>query len=83
MLKKFNHAITIVLLVIGFLFSVAAIVTLFIWLTDMSQFNFVIFVSSLSAASIWMLLTKISHYLDGKFEYPEEPEVELPDYLED
>lgn len=83
--KKFSHFITCALLVIGLICCFSAVVTLVIWFTDMTASNFLTFAGSISVASLWLLLAKLSYYIDGKLTYPdeEEPDPNLPTYLED
>lgn len=82
--NKINQTITVTLYVIGLLYAIGAIISLIIWLTDMTSSNFLAFVGTVSGASVWLLLGKLSRYLDSKMNDPEEEEDNsLPDYLDD
>lgn len=82
--NKLNQIITITLYVIGMLYAIGAIILLVTWFTDMTSTNFLAFVGTVSGASVWLLLGKLSHYLDTKMNDPEEEEDNsLPDYLDE
>lgn len=65
-MKKIFKITSVSLLVIGLVYAVAGLIYLIIWLTDFTRWDFMAFAACMSSGSIFLLLYKISYYLDEK-----------------